>query len=243
MMLGTVITSIAKATGGPMARRLTAAAPRVLMYHRFADGLHPRRLSSAAFEEQLQYLTRHFRVSRLRDVVRSLRSGRPVEPRTVVLTVDDGYADFVEVAYPVLERYGVPATVFVATDFLDRNSWLWFDALHYALHTTTESRVEMEIGGAACSHDLSTAVLRDRAWSLIGERCLAMNAAERAALLVRVLDATGVRPARAGDGGVSGHDLGGRAAARPVAHRLRVAQLQPPGPVPMHRTGDRTGAL
>ncbi len=175
-----------------MARRLTATAPRVLMYHRFADGPHPRRLSKAAFEEQLQYLTRHFRVSRLRDVARSLRSGRPVEPRTVVLTVDDGYADFMEVAYPVLERYRVPATVFVATDFLDRNSWLWFDALHYALHTTTESRLQMAIGDARLQHDLSTAVLRDRAWSMIGERCLAMNAAGRASVLLRVLDATGV---------------------------------------------------
>jgi peptidoglycan/xylan/chitin deacetylase (PgdA/CDA1 family) len=42
----------------------------------------------------------------------------PVDP--VVVTFDDGTADFADVAMPILERHGVPATLYVATDFVDR---------------------------------------------------------------------------------------------------------------------------
>jgi peptidoglycan/xylan/chitin deacetylase (PgdA/CDA1 family) len=165
-----------------VARRLTASAPRVLMYHRFADGPHARRLSCAAFEEHLQYLTRNFRVRRLTDVVSALQEGRPLEPRTVVLTVDDGYADFVELAYPLLQHYQVPATVFVVSDFLQRNRWLWFDRLHYVLHTTSATRLDVQIDGTSVSADLSRPWQRDRAWSAVGELCMRLTTAGRAAV-------------------------------------------------------------
>ena len=116
MTFGSVVESVARATGGAMARRMTGSAPRILMYHRFAEGDTPRRLSQGLFEQHLDYLTKHFRVRRLTDVVEALREGRPIEPRTVVLTVDDGYADFVEYAYPLLQKYEVPATVFETVD-------------------------------------------------------------------------------------------------------------------------------
>jgi peptidoglycan/xylan/chitin deacetylase (PgdA/CDA1 family) len=189
MNFGSLVESVAKRTGGAMARRITGSAPRILMYHRFADADTPRRLSRRLFEQHLQYLTTHFRVRRLNEVVQALRDGRAVEPRTVVLTVDDGYADFVEYAYPLLQKYDVPATVFVVSDFLDRNSWLWTDAIRYALDATTEARLILQARGVRLKFELAVSSLRERAWLAVCELCLRATPAERAWLIERLQDA------------------------------------------------------
>jgi len=183
-----MMTSIAKATGGPIARTLTASAGRLLMYHRFGDGTNPRRLSLGVFEEHLSYLTRHFRVRRMSDVARTLQEGRKLEDRTVVLTVDDGYADFAAYAYPALQRYRVPATVFLVTDFIDGHRWLWFDAVRYLLRATRALRVDVALEAEPLRLDLLTAAARERAWSAIGEQCLRMTTTQRAAAIAQLQD-------------------------------------------------------
>ena len=182
--------TIAKTAGGLLARGLTGSAARVLMYHRFSGVPTPRRLDAAVFEQQLDYLARHFRVRRLSDVVHALQEGRELEPRTVVLTVDDGYLDFVEHAYPLLQRYGMPATVFVTTDFLDRNAWFWFDAIRYLLHATKESWLDVRLGRGLGSvrieSPLTTPAARDGAWSAIGAECMQLTSEGRAQVIARL---------------------------------------------------------
>jgi peptidoglycan/xylan/chitin deacetylase (PgdA/CDA1 family) len=46
----------------------------------------------------------------------------PVKP--MAITIDDGYLDNYTIAYPVLEKWKVPATVFIATDFVEKREWL-----------------------------------------------------------------------------------------------------------------------
>ena len=189
MKFGSILESVAKATGGVMARSITGSAPRILMYHRFGDAREPRRLSRHLFEQHLDYLKRHFRVRRLDAVVQALREGRALEPRTVVLTVDDGYADFVEYAYPLLQKYEVPATLFVVSDFLDRNAWLWTDAIRHALDTTTEPRLVLQATGVRLKHDLTVSALRERAWLAVCDLCLRATPAKRAWLIERLQQA------------------------------------------------------
>jgi peptidoglycan/xylan/chitin deacetylase (PgdA/CDA1 family) len=186
MTIRTVMTSVAKATGGIVARRLTGSAPRVLMYHRFSETPRRRRLDAAAFERHLQYLTKHFHVRRLSTVIEMLQEGRPLQPRTVVLTVDDGYADFAEHAYPLLQKYEAPATLFVVTDFLQRNGWLWFDRLHYVLHATAAAQLDLRIVETRLRCELSSPARRERAWSAVGELCMRMNTADRVRLAAQL---------------------------------------------------------
>jgi len=49
----------------------------------------------------------------------------------LAVTVDDGYRDFYRVAWPVFREYGIPATVYLVTDFLDGHSWLWVDRVRW----------------------------------------------------------------------------------------------------------------
>jgi hypothetical protein len=72
------------------------------------------------FERQLQYLQRKgFQTVTLYDVHRFLRDGDTLPPRAVALTFDDGYLDNWVYAFPLLKKYGMKATIFVATDFVD----------------------------------------------------------------------------------------------------------------------------
>jgi peptidoglycan/xylan/chitin deacetylase (PgdA/CDA1 family) len=62
------------------------------------------------------------------------------------LTVDDGYRDFADIAVPILSRYGIPATVFVARDFIDGGRWYWWDRIDHAFVQTASHRARVRLG-------------------------------------------------------------------------------------------------
>jgi peptidoglycan/xylan/chitin deacetylase (PgdA/CDA1 family) len=100
-------------------------APRrgvtVLLYHRVGtdSGLQVD-LPADLFAAQMAELAAEARVVSLDDALILLGGATPPERDPVVVTFDDGTADFVDVALPILERYRVPATLYVATDFVER---------------------------------------------------------------------------------------------------------------------------
>jgi len=98
----------------------------ILTYHRF--GRRPDRLTVTAqvFDAQMRYLRDHdYRVIPLRDVVGFLQGTARIPRRAVVLTIDDGYSSAYEVAYPVLKKYGFPATIMVYTDYIGHGGLTW----------------------------------------------------------------------------------------------------------------------
>jgi peptidoglycan/xylan/chitin deacetylase (PgdA/CDA1 family) len=99
---------------------LTAEVP-ILMYHSIADDgppeLAPYRVSPRAFREQLRYLRRHgFHSITLHEWADALAANRMLPGRPVIITLDDGYYDFLENGFPALQRADFSATVFVVTD-------------------------------------------------------------------------------------------------------------------------------
>ena len=120
---------------------MSGASLRVLAYHRIAEpGQSPEGSPSVVsatpegFERQVEHLAAKYRVVSLPEVLEAHRGGRPLPPRSVLLTFDDGSLDFGEVAWPILRRHGLPATVFVPTAFADDPGRVfWWDRLHHAL--------------------------------------------------------------------------------------------------------------
>jgi peptidoglycan/xylan/chitin deacetylase (PgdA/CDA1 family) len=111
--------------------RRRAAPAAVLVYHRIADaGVDPWDLavSPASFEAHLAVLRRRFRPLSLRRLRAGLAEGR-LERGSVAVTFDDGYADNLTAAKPLLERFLIPATVFVVTNALESEAEFWWDAL------------------------------------------------------------------------------------------------------------------
>jgi peptidoglycan/xylan/chitin deacetylase (PgdA/CDA1 family) len=99
----------------------------VLCYHRFGTGGGKMTVSPANFAAQVDWLVRnHYHVIRLAQLAAYLEGREPLPQRSVVITFDDGYESVYRHAYPVLRKYGVPATLFVYTDFIgagDALSW------------------------------------------------------------------------------------------------------------------------
>ena len=109
------------------------AEPRVLilLYHRVAElrsdpwslSVKPRH-----FAEQLEVLRRHAHPIGLQQLSEGLFNGR-LPDRSVVITFDDGYADNLHNAKPLLERYEVPGTAFLTTGYVGHEREFWWDVL------------------------------------------------------------------------------------------------------------------
>jgi peptidoglycan/xylan/chitin deacetylase (PgdA/CDA1 family) len=115
------------------------------MYHRFGAGDEARNHDLQSFSKQLEIIRRRYRPTRLTDIVERLRAQEPLAARSVAITVDDGYRDFVDLAVPLLERYEVPATVYVVPQFVSQQIWLWFDALHWLIACAPAGRYQIEM--------------------------------------------------------------------------------------------------
>ncbi len=109
-----------------------SGAGLVLMYHAISDAspdpwaLH---VAPDRFADHLEVLCRRFAPTTLARIQSPSRGRRPA----VAVTFDDGYANNLHQAAPLLERAGVPATVFVASGFVGREDESWWDALERAL--------------------------------------------------------------------------------------------------------------
>jgi peptidoglycan/xylan/chitin deacetylase (PgdA/CDA1 family) len=114
--------------------RLKPAA-LILAYHRVAElPIDPWHLAVTPdhFAEHLQVLRKHARPMTLHDLHRALAGGS-VPRRAAVITFDDGYADNLLAALPLLERFDVPATFFVASGYLGADRDFWWDEVERLL--------------------------------------------------------------------------------------------------------------
>lgn len=102
----------------------------ILCYHRFGAGNNKMVMSPATFAAQLDWLARNnYRVVRLAQVSGFLAGHEALPPRSVVITIDDGYESVYRHAFPLLKKHGFPATLFVYTDFIGSNDGLSWQQL------------------------------------------------------------------------------------------------------------------
>ncbi|KAA0454983.1 MAG: polysaccharide deacetylase family protein [Candidatus Thioglobus sp.] len=92
----------------------------VLLYHNFSNATpKSTSISPELFEQHLRYLQQNdFKVLKLETMIKRLDKG--FTDKCVVLTADDAYKSIVENAYPLLQKYQMPMSVFVSTDALDK---------------------------------------------------------------------------------------------------------------------------
>lgn len=145
----------------------------ILCYHHVAaagksPGYQRFQMSAARFEEQVSYLFHSgYLCLTLRDAAARWREKR-IDRRTVILTFDDGYDSFYEIALPILCRYGFPATVFAVSGEVGGLS-RWNPGSEAGLMGWSQlrelHRAGIEIGSHTVSHrrlsDLELAAVRE----------------------------------------------------------------------------------
>ncbi len=92
------------------------AAP-ILTYHDF--GYSGIQVAPDNFEKQMRFLKeKRYNVISLDKLVESIKQGKRFARNTIVITFDDGYQDNYTCAYPILTKYGFPATIFLISDYI-----------------------------------------------------------------------------------------------------------------------------
>lgn len=103
----------------------------ILCYHQFTDGSTASQeleLTADMFEQQLKYLMDNgYAFLSFAQVDDILNAGQPIPEKAVVITIDDGYRSVFTVAWPIIERYRIPTTLFIYTDFIGAPAALTWD--------------------------------------------------------------------------------------------------------------------
>ena len=112
------------------ARVLRSGKTAILVYHAVAEldrDPYGIAITPEDFAGQMSVLADQFHLLSLRDLIGQLDRGGRIPHRSVVVTFDDGYANNWLAAAPVLQRYSVPATVFLATGYVAGQREYWWD--------------------------------------------------------------------------------------------------------------------
>jgi peptidoglycan/xylan/chitin deacetylase (PgdA/CDA1 family) len=119
----------------------------ILTYHRVNDELDPffGAVPTEIFEQHMAYVARTHLVLTVEELVERMHRRR-LPRNAVAITFDDGYRDTLTHAAPILARYGLPATVFLATGFTGTGEIPWFHRLGMAFKLTKAPSFRAPVG-------------------------------------------------------------------------------------------------
>ncbi|MGD9835303.1 MAG: polysaccharide deacetylase family protein [Piscinibacter sp.] len=200
----------------------------ILIFHRVLpahDPLNPDEPDADEFEQRLRWVRSWFDVIPLSEAVGRLRENR-LPPRAMSITFDDGYADNEEVAAPILQRLGLPATFFISTGYLD-GGCMWNDRVIEAVRHCGDPRLDLTSLGLA-TYPLTTPAQRRAAIVAILNGIKHLDPAQRSQRTAQIVAACGDRPSPAlmmsSDQlrrlRASGMEIGGHTVSHPILTRL-----------------------
>lgn len=135
-------------------------------------------------ERQLRVLRRVANVLPLDDALQRLSQGRPLPRAAVAITFDDGYADNLALAVPLLERLSLPATFFLVPGLLSRTVSAWWETLAWAFTSATWSQLDWEGG----HHRLDTPAQRWDAHAAVARALKGRNRAAREQAVAELIE-------------------------------------------------------
>ncbi|MFP4573037.1 MAG: glycosyltransferase [Desulfobacterales bacterium] len=174
----------------------SAKYPKVLIYHRFA-GLGSRethKLGADVFRRQLEWIAGNFTVLSMEELVEHFNRKGSWPEKVVTITVDDGYRDFYQHAYPELKRLSLPATFFVTVNFVDKKTMLWHDRLRYAIQHTVYKNLDLNLAGRLQKFPITDSQEKLAAWKFLSDFCIASPDHEKWEVISLVESALQVTP-------------------------------------------------
>jgi len=181
-----------------LASRVASPGVAVLSYHSVMDEpqkqadtlgdiVHP----TLVFCSQMELIARDFHPVSLDDAARFVQGNMKLPRRPVVVTFDDGYADNFEVAAPILNRLGIPATFYVTVGCIDTATAPWVSRLR---HSFCRTRKPAWVDSAAKTWTLGSARERQHAFQTALEHCARITGDAREQLVNATERALEVEP-------------------------------------------------
>lgn len=175
-----------------MIKYFTNKIPRIFLLHRFSSmGLNAKP-SKREFEHFLNKLKLHFELTTTSDLFSRLNREKKLDKPLAVITVDDGYADFFDVALPVLADLHIPATVYVTAGFIDNKSWLWWDALRFLITHHPDGPLTLTVCGDEVILMIDDKHSRQAAWTIIADKLVRQNS-ERSVVMCQLEKTAGIK--------------------------------------------------
>lgn len=123
----------------------------VIMFHRVLDPSDPRwktcdpdyTISARLFRQCLTLFVTHYNVVSLDDVLLARDGAKPLPPRALLITFDDGWQDNFEYALPILKQMGLPAALFVVADAVNTSATYFQEQIVAAWRRGTLGATEM----------------------------------------------------------------------------------------------------
>lgn len=149
-------------------RRVNEHCINIVAYHSvsireslFTDGTTLRH-DPATFERQIDYLADRYRPMSLREIVTELEAGRRPE-RALAITFDDGFADSLRCAMPILRRRRIPMTVFPVAGVIGNKDLMWQHKLAWLVDAGRASKVAAALSAAGYPEGAAEESVEDHA--------------------------------------------------------------------------------
>lgn len=124
----------------------------ILIYH-LVDNIPKYSISPKNFENQIRYLNSKKKVIPLTELVSNIKNNKKNPKGSIIITFDDGYKNNYVNAYPVLKKYNMPFTIFLATDYIGHNKKKWEGYEMLSWEDVKEmAKNNVSFGAHTCSH-------------------------------------------------------------------------------------------
>jgi len=140
----------------------------VVLGHRNSSGKH---ISRSRFERQMAHIASRFPVVSMRQVADAIAGNGDIHENAVAITFDDGFLNNYTEAWPILEKYRIPATIYLATGYIGTGRMVWSDRLEAMILGAARPRIAIDVFGSLRHYDLRTEGQKVAAFSTIKDLC------------------------------------------------------------------------
>ncbi|WP_353427847.1 polysaccharide deacetylase family protein [Polynucleobacter sp. MWH-UH19D] len=104
-----------------------------------------KHIEGELFDEYMGKLAHQGSPISMNMVLDHLDKKKPFSPGSFAITFDDGFENNISVAAPILEKYNIPAMIYLTTDFIQNNRMSWIDRIEYAVQKTKKSKITLQV--------------------------------------------------------------------------------------------------
>ena len=104
-------------------------------------------ISESEFLRHIKWLSKNYTIVRLSKIVDCISKKKEFPKKCLAVTFDDGYENFIKVAYPILKKYNIPTTLFLSAGMIGTSKMFWYDLIEYLVLNTEKNNLQINIEG------------------------------------------------------------------------------------------------